>query len=76
MTVVGRQSGREIRPFKTESGDELLLLHQGIRKPEDVFTYEKAQNRFQTVVLRGCGWFVTFLGANCMEHIFEMIGLH
>jgi hypothetical protein len=29
VTVVGRQSGREIRPYKTEHGDELLFLHSG-----------------------------------------------
>ena len=46
ITVVGRQSGREIRPFPVqETGGELLIMQQGLRKPEEVFQHEHAQNR-------------------------------
>ena len=39
VSVVGRQSGREIRPYATESGEELLFLYPGARKPEEVFNF-------------------------------------
>ena len=29
VSVVGRQSGREIRPYATEAGEELLFLYPG-----------------------------------------------
>ena len=64
VTVVGRQSGREIRPYVTESGDELLILHPGLRKPEDVFDFERAQSRLNTWFVRFAGWFATFVGFN------------
>ena len=28
---VGRQSGREIRPYQTSAGEDILLLRQGLR---------------------------------------------
>jgi hypothetical protein len=36
-TVVGRQSGREVRPYMTQSGEELLILQEGIRTAAHVF---------------------------------------
>ncbi len=36
-TVVGRQSGREVRPYRTQSGEELLILQEGIRTAAHVF---------------------------------------
>lgn len=62
VTVVGKQSGREIRPFQTETGEELLFLYPGIRKTEEVFQFEHAQNRLQTWIFRLLGWFFMFLG--------------
>lgn len=74
MTVVGKQSGREIRPFETESGEELLFLHSGLRKPEEVFHHEHSQNRLQTWLYRLLSWFLMFLGYNCVSNILDIIG--
>jgi len=30
VTVVGKQSGKEILPYKTELGDEILIIRSGI----------------------------------------------
>ena len=57
FTVVGKQSGREVRPYQTESGEELLLLHAGIRGAGEMFQTEKNNNRTATWVYRLAGWF-------------------
>lgn len=74
VTIVGKQSGREIRPFQTESGEELLFLYPGTRKPEEVFHYEHAQNRLQTWLYRLLGWFLMFLGFNCLANLLDILG--
>ena len=76
VTVVGKQSGREIRPFETETGEELLFLYPGMRKPDEVFDYEHAQNRLQTWIYRLLGWFAMFLGFNCVSNLLDIIGKH
>ena len=91
--MVGKQSGREIRPYLTQTGEELLFLYPGTRKPEEVFHFEHSQNRYvvsfsehfknkltkpfhrlQTWLLRLLGWFVMFLGFNCMSNLLDIIG--
>ncbi len=74
VTIVGRQSGREIRPYQTESGDELLLLHYGFRRAIDIFQFEQAQNRMRTWTLRGAAWFLVFLGFTCLGTVLDIIG--
>jgi len=73
VSVVGRQSGREIRPYATESGEELLFLYPGARKPEEVFNFEHSQNRLQTWLYRLLGWFLMFLGYNCLSNVLDII---
>ena len=74
VTVVGKQSGREIRPFETETGEELLFLYPGERKAQEVFHFEHAQNRLQTWIYRLVGWFLMFLGYNCLSSLLDLIG--
>ena len=56
-TAVGRQAGREVRPYQTETGEELLLLHQGVRGAGEVFQTEHNNNRTATWIYRLAGWF-------------------
>ena len=72
--MVGKQSGREIRPFETETGEELLFLYPGMRKQDEVFDYEHAQNRLQTWIYRLLGWLAMFLGYNCVSNLLDIIG--
>lgn len=73
FTVVGRQSGRELRPYKTETGEELLILHPGIRTKAEVFRSEHNTNRTNTWIYRLAGWFVSFLGFSCVSNLLEML---
>ena len=54
-TVVGRQSGRELRSYSTEAGEELLILHPGIRSAHDIFRSEHNSNRTSTWIYRLAG---------------------
>ena len=74
--MVGKQSGREIRPFETETGEELLFLYPGMRKQDEVFDYEHAQNRLQTWIYRLLGWLAMFLGYNCVSNLLDIIGMY
>ena len=56
-TAVGRQAGREVRPYQTETGEELILLHPGIRGAGEVFQTEHNNNRTATWIYRLAGWF-------------------
>ena len=56
-TVVGKQAGREIRPYQTETGEELLLLQPGVRGAGEVFQAEHINNRTATWIYRLAGWF-------------------
>jgi len=72
-TAVGRQSGREIRPYQTEGGEELLLLQDGVRGAGEVFHTEQFNNQTATWIYRLAGWFVTFLGLSCLSSLLEMM---
>jgi len=67
FTVVGRQAGREVRPYKTEGGEELLILQEGIRSPAEVFRTEQNNNRTQTWLYRLGGWLAMFLGLTLLR---------
>lgn len=73
FTVVGRQSGREIRPYRTESGEEMLLLHHGIRSATEVFRTEHFNNKTSTWIYRLGGWMIMFLGLSCVSNLAEML---
>jgi len=72
FTAVGKQSGREVRTYTTESGEELLILHEGIRAAWEVFRTEHILNRTTTWMYRLVGWFVLFLGLLCISRLLEM----
>ena len=56
VTVVGRQSGRELRPYQTTAGEDILLLRPGHREVEEVFNSEHYNNRTTTWIYRLAGW--------------------
>jgi len=73
FTVVAKQAGRELRPYSTEAGDELVILHTGLKSPDEVFRSEQYANRTTTWIYRLAGWFVTFLGLNCLGTLLQLL---
>ena len=73
FTVVGRQSGREIRPYQTQAGEDILILRPGLRDVGEMFNSEHHNNRTATWIYRLAGWFLTFLGLSCMSTLLDMI---
>ena len=77
VTVVGKQSGNEIKPYLTEDGStELLFLHYGLRGQNEIFHTEHAQNKMQTWIYRMAGWFISFLGLNCLSSLLDIVGTY
>ena len=50
------------------------VLDTGVRKPDEVFNFEHSQNRLQTWLYRLLGWFLMFLGYNCVSSLLDIIG--
>ena len=51
-----------------------FLLCLGFRKASEVFHAEHALNRIQLWLYRLLGWFVSFLGLNCVATLLDIIG--
>ena len=68
------QDGNEIRPYKTLAGDEILMLRHGHMSIEEMFLEEQVRNQWLTWAYRGLGWFLMFLGANCLTDILRSVG--
>jgi len=73
ITMVGMQSGTEIVPYRTETGEELFILQKGLKGPEEVFMTEHYHNRTWTWIYRLLGWFPSFLGLLCLNSLLEVI---
>lgn len=73
VSIVGMQDGKEIRPYQTLAGDEILMLRHGRLSVEEMFLEERARNQWLTWAYRGLGWFMMFLGANCLTDILRCI---
>jgi len=61
-----------VRPYKTEGGEELLILQEGIRSPAEVFRTEQNNNRTQTWLYRLGGWLAMFLGLTLLSQVLEL----
>lgn len=73
FTAVGKQSGQEIVPYQTETGEELFILHTGLKGASDVFMTEHYHNRTWTWIYRLAGWFPCFLGLCALSHLLELV---
>lgn len=74
VSVVGMQVGKEIQPYRTFSGNEILMLRHGRLTVEEMFLDEQARNQWLTWAYRALGWLMMFLGANCVSNILQIIG--
>jgi hypothetical protein len=74
VSVVGMQVGKEIHPYQTFSGDEILMLRYGHMTVEEMFLEERVRNQWLTWAYRGLGWLMMFLGANCLTSVLLLIG--
>ncbi|KAM5148727.1 transmembrane protein 43 [Mantella aurantiaca] len=73
VSVVARQRGVELIPYKTKSGDQLELLYEGRLTAEEIFHAEHQSNAVKTWMVRGAGWLMMFLGISLMIKIFHTL---
>jgi len=73
VSIIGKQVGRELRPYQTEAGGEILLLYLGEKTAEEIFSLEHAQNKLLTWAVRGGGWLLMFVSFSCMTNICSLL---
>ncbi|XP_042360866.1 transmembrane protein 43 [Plectropomus leopardus] len=61
VSIVAKQSGEQLKPFKTKAGDTLEILYQEELSAEEVFEKELQYNSMKTWGLRAAGWLLMFL---------------
>ncbi|XP_051932641.1 transmembrane protein 43 isoform X1 [Hippocampus zosterae] len=61
VSIVAKQSGEQLLPFKTKSGDVLEILYLEELSAEQVFAKEQQHNSIKTWGLRAAGWALMFL---------------
>ncbi|KAM4721235.1 transmembrane protein 43 [Rhinophrynus dorsalis] len=70
VSVIARQRGGELVPYKTKSGDALEVLYLGTLSAEEMFQAEHQSNNMKTWALRAAGWLMMFVGISLMTKIF------
>lgn len=65
-SIVGKQNGNEISPYKTSNNRSIALLGKGKVSAEEMFANAHAANRMMTWILRLVGLFLMYLGFSMM----------
>ncbi|KAL3853724.1 hypothetical protein ACJMK2_017242 [Sinanodonta woodiana] len=74
VSIIARQLGSELLPYKTLAGDDLELLYYGQLSPEEIFNKEKIQNTMVTWGIRFGGWLLMFIGFSLITSLITTIG--
>uniref|UniRef100_A0A3Q2XLI8 Transmembrane protein 43 n=1 Tax=Hippocampus comes TaxID=109280 RepID=A0A3Q2XLI8_HIPCM len=75
VSIVAKQSGEQLLPFKTKSGDVLEILYLEELSAEEVFAREQQHNSMKTWGLRAAGWALMFLAIQLtMRIIYTLVG--
>ncbi|XP_061788715.1 transmembrane protein 43 [Nerophis lumbriciformis] len=61
VSVVAKQKGDQLKPFRTKAGDVLEILYLEELSVEEVFEREQKSNNMKTWGLRAAGWALMFL---------------
>ncbi|XP_076012610.1 transmembrane protein 43 [Genypterus blacodes] len=69
VTVVAKQAGENLKPFRTKSGEYLEILYLKELSAEEVFELKHHDNQMMTWGLRAAGWMLMFLGIQLMMRI-------
>ncbi|XP_061687341.1 transmembrane protein 43 [Syngnathoides biaculeatus] len=69
VSVVAKQSGERLVPFKTKSGDVLEILYPEELSAEEVFMKERQHNSMKTWGLRAAGWALMFIAVQMTTRI-------
>ncbi len=73
ISLVSAQVGNTFEPYKTESGDELVMLEQGILSADAMFKQAEETNALLTWVLRIVGFIIMFIGLSMMFKVLSVV---
>lgn len=73
VSVVAKQSGDQLKAFKTKSGDTLEILYLEELSAQEVFEKEHQYNSMKTWGLRAAGWLLMFLSIQLTMRIIHTL---
>ena len=73
MSIVARQNGNFLSPYKTNAGNMLEILYMGSLTAQEIFDAEHTANTYLTWGLRFAGWLLMFIGFQIIMDIFRQL---
>lgn len=73
VSVIGKQSGEEVRAYKTSNGRSQALLTNGSADIEEMISEAQDANKTMTWILRFVGLFLMYLGFSSLFKFIETI---
>lgn len=73
VSIIARQNGMFLSPYKTTAGDSLEFLYVGNLLAEEIFKAEHTSNSYLTWGIRFAGWLMMFIAFQIVMDIFRQI---
>lgn len=73
VSIIGKQSGTEVRDYKTSNGRSQALLTNGSASTEDMILDAQNANKMMTWFLRFVGLFIMYIGFSSLFKFIETI---
>lgn len=74
VSVVARQSGSELTPWRTANGTDYSRVQRGTHTLESMMDQAESEARMQTWILRGVGWLLMALGIGMVLKPLSVMG--
>ena len=73
ISVIAKQSGQELRPYETDSGNDIAFIHEGKRSHLEILTKEHSALTSYCWVFRSLTWLFTVFGTSMASKTFAMM---
>lgn len=73
VSIIGKQSGNEIKEYKTSNNGSIALLNNGSSTAEEMFLEAHEENKMMTWFLRFVGLFIMYIGFSSLFKFIETI---
>ncbi|XP_049805845.1 transmembrane protein 43 homolog isoform X3 [Schistocerca nitens] len=73
VSIIGKQNGNKIEPYKAPNGNEILILHHGILTVEETLQREHSPNIWLIWLCRIAGWLLLFQGSSYLNGLLRFV---